>query len=143
MIHQRLNLDHWKQRFPLPRLREKAGGRLPGVPGISGPLDVAVLEQLRDASYANSPGIERVPTDIFVWSRGEPDQRFVTKIGGLPYWGADTPWPLGPSGTPLTFVAQICFADSQDLTPHLPGDLLLMFTEAKNWGSEQEPLYDL
>ena len=142
MIHERLDIDHWKQQFPLPRLREKAGSNLPGVPGISGPLDVAVLEQLRDASYANAPGIERVPTDVFVWSRGEPNQRTVTKIGGLPYRAADTPWPLALSGTPMTFVAQICFADSHDLTPELPGDILLIFTEATNWGSEEEPLYD-
>ncbi len=42
----------------------------------------------------------------------------------------------------MTFAAQICFADSHTIVPSLPGDLLLIFTEAKNWGDEANPLYD-
>ncbi|MBO0791472.1 MAG: DUF1963 domain-containing protein [Ktedonobacteraceae bacterium] len=142
MIHERLNIDYWKQQFSLPRLSENMGVLRPGVRGVSGPLDMAVLEQVRDASYAREPGIERVPTDIFIWSRGEPDQRAMTKVGGLPYRAAEAPWPLAPCGTPLTFVAQICFADSHDIIPALPGDILLLFAEAKNWGSGENPHYN-
>jgi len=57
VIHERLNINHWKQQFSLPHLSEKGSGLLPSVRGISGPLDIAVLEQLRDASYAQEPGI--------------------------------------------------------------------------------------
>lgn len=141
MLHQRLDIDYWKQQFSLPRLWEQVGGP-PGTGAISGPLDMAVLEQLRDDSYAQQPSIERVPTDVFIWSRGEPDQRALTKIGGLPYRAADAPWPLDASGAPMTFVAQICFADSRDLIPETPGDILLIFSEAKNWGSEEAPRYN-
>lgn len=141
-LHQRLNIDFWKQQFSLPRLRATIGGGLPGTGTVSGPLDIAVLEQLRDASYAHQPGIERAPTDIVVWSRGEPQQRALTKIGGLPYRAADALWPLTPGGTPMTFVAQICFADSRDLTPQLPADIMLIFSKANNRGDEEHPRYD-
>jgi len=142
MIHQRLDIAAWKSLFFVPRLRKGASGKTPGVGGISGPCEIAVLEQLREMSYADQPGIERVPTDIFIWSRGEASQRTVTKIGGLPFREANIPWPLTPSGNPLTFVAQICFADSRDITPALPGDILLIFTEAKTYKFAGKTYYD-
>jgi len=126
----------------LQRLRDASEGKSPVGGAITGPCDIAALEQLRDLSYAHLPDLKRVPTDIFIWSFGETDQRMVTNIGGLPYRAASSPWPRSPSGVPLTFVAQICFADSHDLIPERPGDILLIFTEAKNWGSAEEPLYD-
>lgn len=142
MIHERFDIEHWKSFFSLSRLRQIAGGRTPEASIISGPYDIAVLEHLREASYAHLPGIERVPADVFVWSRGEPDQRAVTKIGGLPYRVAEKPWPMGSSGMAMTFAAQICFADSHDIVPALPGEILLIFTEARNWGDEENPYYD-
>ena len=99
MIHERLDIAHWKSFFSIPHLRQTAGGKTPEASIISGPYDIAVLEQFREASYARLPEIERVPTDVFVWSRGEPDQRAVTKIGGLPYRIKEEPWPVAPSGT--------------------------------------------
>jgi hypothetical protein len=142
MLHQQLDIAHWTSIFPLERLRQAARGKTPYASMISGPYDIAVLEQLREASYAPLPMIERVPTDVFVWSRGESHQRAVTKIGGLPYRVAGKPWPITQSGTAMAFAAQICFADSQNIIPSLPGDILLIFTEAKNWGDEAKPLYD-
>jgi len=133
MIHQQLNMAHWKALFPLTRLRQEAGGKTPEACIITGPYDIAVLEQLREATYANLPGVERIPTDLFVWSRGEPEERAVTKIGGLPYRVVGKPWPVTPSGTAMTFVAQISFVDSRDITPSLPGDILLLFAEAQAW----------
>ncbi|HEU5379017.1 MAG TPA: DUF1963 domain-containing protein [Ktedonobacteraceae bacterium] len=142
MIHERFDLHHWKQVCSLQRLQEASRGKIRALGGITGPCDMAALEQLRELSYAHVPGVERVPTDVFIWSRGEPDQRTVTKIGGLPYWEADKPWPVAPSGVLLTFAAQICFADSHDIIPAPPGDILLIFTEAINWGNDESPLYD-
>jgi hypothetical protein len=98
---------------------------------LSLPEDVALLERLRASSYTPLSNLPRVPTDIFVWRAGEPSRREVTKIAGLPYRRADLPWPLAPSGSPLTFVAQICFADSRDLVPALPGDVLLILATGK------------
>ncbi len=136
MIHERLDIEHWKTVFSLPRLREEArskGQRPPEACGITGPYDIAVLEQLRDEAFATRPDLEREPTDVFVWSLGEPEQRAVTKISGLPYREAGKPWPHSRSGTPMNFVAQFCFADSRDIIPKLPGDLLLIFVEGKEW----------
>ena len=138
MIHERLDIDHWKSVFSLARLRDEARGKpasmRPDACIISGPYDIAVLEQLREEAFAFLPDIERVPTDIFVWNRGEPERREVTKISGLPYREAGKPWPIARSGTPMNFVAQFCFADSRDITPELPGDILLLFLEGKKWG---------
>lgn len=142
MIHERLDLSYWKNVCSLQRLRDASGEEIQVLSAVTGPCDIAALEQLRDLTYAHLPAIKRVPTDIFLWSLGETDQRMVTRIGGLPYRAAHVPWPVSPSGVPLTFVAQICFADSRDLVPKLPGDILLIFTEAINWGTIEEPLYD-
>jgi hypothetical protein len=142
MVHKRFDIEHWKSFFSLSHLSRATGEKTPEVSSISGPYDIAVLEQLRDDSYAHLARIERIPTDIFIWSRGEADQRAVTKIGGVPYRLRASPWPVAPSGATMTFVAQICFTDSRDLVPALPGDVLLIFTEARNWGNEENPLYD-
>ena len=39
-----------------------------------------------------------VPTDVFTFIPGEPQERSVTKIGGLPYRPASLPWPRGTLG---------------------------------------------
>jgi len=100
------------------------------------------VEQLREETFATDADFERVPTDVFVWARGEPERRAVTKIGGLPYREAGMPWPIAPSGTPMNFVAQFCFADSRDIAPALPGDILLIFAEGKEWRYRKEVHYD-
>jgi hypothetical protein len=134
MIHERLDIEHWEAVFSLPRLREEArkkGHRPPEACGITGPYDIAVLEQLRDEAFATRPDLEREPTDVFVWNLGEPEQRAVTKISGLPYREAGKPWPHSHAGTPLNFVAQFCFADSRDIIPKLPADVLLIFIQSE------------
>jgi uncharacterized protein DUF1963 len=138
MIHERLDIAHWTSFFSLERMR--AEDDRPDYFTVSGPYDVAVLEQLREEAFTSEPGIERVPTDVFVWSRGEPQYRAVTKIGGLPYREAGKPWPVAPSGRPMTFLAQFCFADSKDIVPPLPGDLLLVFAQVEEW---QRGKYDI
>lgn len=129
MLHEQLDIAHWKQVFSVARMR--AAGQKPEDFNITGPRSIAVIEQLREETFATLPGIERVPTDIFILNLGEPEQRTVTKIGGLPYRAAGKPWPTAPSGVPMTFIAQFCFTDSRDLVPSLPGDLLLVFIEGK------------
>jgi hypothetical protein len=109
---------------------------------LSLPEDIALLQRLRASAYTSLPHLTRVPTDVFVWRAGEPARREVTKIAGLPYRRADLPWPLAPSGAPLTFVAQICFADSRDLVPALPGDVLLIFATGKR-SPRPDVRYDL
>ena len=68
------------------------------------------------------------PIDVLDFVGGEPRDRHVTKIGGLPYRPARLKWPIDENGTSLSFVAQICFADSHELVGDLPGDVMLIFT---------------
>src|SRR5260370_11180495 len=117
MLHEQLDIAHWKQVFSVARMR--AAGQKPDDFNITGPRSIAVIEQLREETFASLPGIERMPTDIFILSRGEPAQRTVTKISGLPYRASGKPWPMAPSGTPMNFVAQFCYIDSGALVPHL------------------------
>lgn len=142
MLHEQLDIAHWKQLFSLTRLRAE-GQKLDDF-NLSSPCNIAVIEQVREATFASLPEMERLPTDIFLWNRGEPERRAVTKIGGLPYRAAAKSWPMAASGLPMTFVAQFCLVDSLDLVPSLPGDLLLVFMEGKQlrsghcefvWGS--------
>lgn len=140
MIHDRLDIEHWKTIFSVQRMRE--AGEKPDANIISGPYDIAVVEQLREAAFVMDSILERIPTDVFVWNRGESPQRAVTKVGGVPYREADKPWPIAPSGIPMTFVAQFCFADSHDIVPTVPGDIVLIFAEGKEWRYRDEVDYD-
>jgi hypothetical protein len=86
-----------------------------------------VTEQIRYEALTPDVRESGVLTDVFVFCQGDPLDRAVTKIGGLPYRSAKKEWPLDEDHAPLTFVAQICFSDSLDLVGNLPGDVLLIF----------------
>src|SRR5262249_34190722 len=65
-----------------------------------------------------------------------------TKVGGLPYWPADRPWPKNSAGLPYRFLAQLNFADSQDLLPELPGQVLLLLVEdGEDWLYEPDRIH--
>ncbi len=72
---------------------------------------------------------ERSPTDQLFFVAGEPAERSVTKVAGLPYRAAGLPWPLTDDGRPRTFLAQFGFDASRDLVGKRPGDVLLIFAE--------------
>jgi hypothetical protein len=132
VIHATLDIARWKATFPLAS--ERAGGSEPEAEFISGPRSIAVLDQLREEGLGDTSPYTRVPTDVFVWARGEPAHRAATKIAGLPYRAADKPWPIDTSGRPRFFLAQFCFADSRDLiSVPLPGDVLLVFAAIEEW----------
>jgi len=131
MIHDTLDIERWTAAFPLEA--ERAKGHEPEPEFISGPRDIAILEQLRSEVFQDGISYERLTTDVFVWSRGEPARREVTKIGGLPYRPSTKLWPLDVSGKPTTFFAQICFSDSRDLVPPLAGDVLHIFAMTEEW----------
>jgi hypothetical protein len=94
---------------------------------VASPFHLYSVEALRDRYELRKP--KAVPADVFVFAEGEPADRSVTKVGGLPYWPADKPWPTNADGSPYWFMAQFNFADSGDLFPELPGDLLSILTE--------------
>jgi hypothetical protein len=116
------DIDYWIQKIQLRRAR-------PGLLHFNhGPLFVSYAEQLRAAASKRCDLGPSVPCDVFVLSLGEPEDRSVTKIGGLPYRPAGKPWPISAeTGEPLIFFAQFNFTKSRDLFPNLPGDILLAF----------------
>src|SRR6478672_11365521 len=96
MIHDTLDIERWTAAFPLGA--ERAKGHEPEPEFINGPRNIAILEQLRGEVFQNSVPYERLTTNVFVWSRGEPERREITKIGGLPYWSSAKPRPVDVSG---------------------------------------------
>lgn len=116
----------------------------PDAGAITSPHDIAVVEQLRDEARAEGRFNEAhsAPVDVFVFSKGESAKREVTKIGGLPYWPRKKKWPHTGnwpfSGRPLSFIGQICFADSMDICGKLPGDILLVFGDVEDALSDEE-----
>lgn len=130
MIHERLVLDEWVKRFPLDRMNEDSDlARF-----LTGPLPVAYIEQARSEVVKAGGDLGRaVPVDLCVWKLGDTRQRDVTKIGGVPYWPATEPWPTSGDGEPFTFIAQFCFADSKDILPRLPGDILCVLAAASDY----------
>lgn len=117
-------------------------GPLPAEPRsrIVGPHDLHVLHELRRLHHLTGPHAR--PTDLFVWATGEPPHRAMTKLGGVPFLPAAMAWPER-DGTTADFCAQLNFADSRDLVPELPGDVLLVFRfhdlDHSSWSRE---LYD-
>jgi Domain of unknown function (DUF1963) len=152
-IHNRFDPQYWIAQFPLERLRAQAREfvlnrrdqmprEYPGEADVDrhirlmepagqiliGPGSLAVNEQLRAEAFADSRYRgARIATDVFVWARGDPPNPAMTRIGGVPYRSRSAPWPRDSEGKPVRFIAQLCFADSRDISGDLPGDVLLIF----------------
>ncbi len=160
-MHERLDIERWKAEFPLSRLRAKAREFViarqkevpdqypsaqavdehiklmePGGNIISSPEDIAVVEQIREEAARSCEFGPAIPTDVFVWAKGEPPRPEVTKIGGLPYWPANQEWPRNSSNAPLTFIAQFCLTDSRDIIDDPPCDVLLLFADFETFWDE-------
>lgn len=163
MIHEPVDVARWTSLFALGELREEARrfvldrratmpyeyptaesvdnhiARIePGGQSVASPYHLAVVEQIREETGALQRVLGSVAADVFVFGRGEPARRDVTKIGGLPYWPRSRPWPRDAAGEPLTFVAQFCFADSRDIVGRLPGDVLLLFAAKEDLRQDVE-----
>jgi len=128
-LHDELDFDAVKRAY------EATSAKLQG-DVVAGPFHLYAVETLRDAHALRKS--KAIPVDVFVFGEGEPKRRHVTKIGGLPYWPADKPWPKNRDGTPYWFMAQLNFSDSVDLLPELPGDLLSILTEDEDGWLEDD-----
>lgn len=124
-LHPELDVEAARDAFSEAGLRGKLAGEL-----ITSAHDLHSVETLRDMHglRIGSP----VPTDIFVFGRGEPDNPASTKVGGRPFWPSDQPWPTTSDGRPLYFLAQFNFADSSDILPELPASVLLLMTDSED-----------
>ena len=155
MIHESINLRHWTRTFPLATMRDIArdffrehpdklrvsgpvdldtfdvlGHLWPVGDDIVGPYELAQMEQRRQEVFGEGVPGPAIPVDLFALAAGEPANRAATKIGGLPYWPRDLPWPQTLDGRAMTFVCQFCFVDSFDLVgDDLPGEVLLVFID--------------
>lgn len=166
-VHERLDIARWIAEFPLDKEREAAhqfvlrrcqtlpsayqeAGSVehhcwlmgPGGEEIVGPRSIAIAEQLRIEAMGTHPDGARslgegIETDVLVWGMGPPSRSAASKIGGVPHRPANAPWPRDKRGDPAQFLAQLCFADSQDLvrrafaadpcTDCLPDEVMVMF----------------
>lgn len=121
-MNYQFDLEEWMVKCPLA----ESDGRYEGK-NITGPRDLCNNEWLRRELADAYDWGEAVPADLFVMAKGEPANRFATKLGGLPYRPASAPWPTAESGNPLHFLGQLNFSDSTDIAGKQPGDLLLVF----------------
>jgi Domain of unknown function (DUF1963) len=121
-MNYRFKIDDWLPRFPLQEQYGHYHGEI-----VTSPWDICQNENLRRETREEYIWGDAVPMDIFIMADGEPADRHVTKIGGLPFRPADAEWPIGRTGVPLVFLAQFNFCDSKDITGTLPGDVLLVF----------------
>lgn len=117
-------IDEWLPRFPLDEQEDRYSGDI-----ITGPGNVCNNELLRREMQDQYHWGSAVPVDIFAMADGEPEDRSVTKIGGLPHRPANLPWPTDATGEPMLFLGQFNFKHSQDLVGRLPGELLLIFAD--------------
>ncbi|SIO65795.1 protein of unknown function [Singulisphaera sp. GP187] len=116
-----------------PMIRAAAGGLRDHFPTVYESTSVASrAAQEAEARYQGF-SVETEPdgpetVDELFWLPGEPPERSVTKVAGLPYRPPGLPWPMTVNGKPFPFFAQFCFADSRELFDRrLPGDVLLVF----------------
>ena len=113
----------------LERLREHYKDHPADVWNIGSASDLLGWEAMRDQFGITAP--DAVPCDLFVWGIGEPPDRRLTRVGGVPWLPKAVPWPTF-GGDTATFFCQFDFRDSKDLDGQLvgetlPGDLLLVF----------------
>lgn len=121
-MNYRFNIEEWLPLFPLDPNVDQFHGE-----PITSPCHLCNNEQLRRGMQDQFIWGPSVPVDIFVMAQGEPADRHVTKVGGLPYRPAHAVWPKSQNNKPMFFIAQFNFSDSKDITGDLPGDLLLVF----------------
>ena len=135
-MNYRFDIDEWLPRFPLRPEDDCFSGMC-----IGSPSQICNNEQLRKAAHDQFVWGPAVPVDIFIMADGEPPDRHVTKVGGLPYRPANLAWPSEVDGTPLTFLAQFDFTDSFDIVGDIPGEVLLVFTPDNNEIGSVKPLH--
>ena len=130
MSHPEFDLDHWRTTL-MPDSRVQSEPSLPPLQDAlfsDSPISVVIAEHYRRLAIAGGAALgPRLPVDRFVFGRGEPAERHLTKVNGLPYRPRSRPWPHDFTGRPMTFLAQLSFVDSSDHMNPLPGDVMLIF----------------
>ncbi len=133
------NLKEWEERFPWNENLVN-GDEPPSSIGMT-PCGIAHYEQYRKILVKRLGLSGGIPVDVFALALGEPEDRFVTKIGGLPYREAGLDWPTISDAHPLTFLVQFDFRGSTDILDQLPGDRLLVFVDNTFFEASVSNLY--
>lgn len=128
MTNYEFDLKGWLPRIPLVTRNFGTQRRYFGEK-ITSPFHLCQNEHLRQLLKDQIEWGEPIELDVFVMAQGEPPDRHVMKIGGMPYWPVGRPWPQNESEEPLVFLAQFYFGDSKDICGKLPGDVLLIFAD--------------
>ncbi len=130
MPHPYFDLRYWRKMLltnSKGKVDESDARDLLGV-FTGSPIALVGIEYYRHLARAKRLKLgPSVPVDQFIFGRGEPPERHLTKVHGLPYRPKDLAWPTDEFGKPLTFLAQYSFVDSHDHIGPLPGDVLLIF----------------
>jgi len=100
-------------------------------PYIIGPGDAATILELRNRIKSLVTLGRCISSDLFLLATGEPQDRFQTKIGGVPCLRRSCTWPCSQFGTPLPFLAQFDLTESRDVLPDLLWDVILIFADPK------------
>jgi len=81
----------------------------------------AAMEPFRNQLLLTSiPFIRAIP------QKPRPTKAWESKVGGMPYWPKELPWPSAADSTQLFFLAQINFAETPALEP-FPSKGILQF----------------
>ncbi len=126
------DLEFFRRAFPKVPVSESGVQ----ITDVCSPSSLVEIEKFRRELGSHFDRDDKCPVDVFTWSIGEPSDRAVTKIGGLPYRTAQAPWPQSASGTPRVFLAQFLFTDTVVDVGTLPGCTLLIFVDdqpSDNW----------
>jgi Domain of unknown function (DUF1963) len=133
-LHPEVDYDALARGFIASGLDRNLTGEM-----VTSPYDLFAVETLRDRLDLRKG--QALPTDVFVFGKGEAPRRDGTKVSGLPYWPVGRAWPNDSEGVPYRFLAQFNFADSHDLVGDLPGEVLLVFVgeEGADWCAVDPP----
>jgi len=130
MPHPYFDLDDWRKRLltnAKGKIDETDAQDLPGL-FTDSPSALVGIEYYRHLAQAKGLDLgPSLPVDRCAFGKGEPPERHLTKVHGLPYRPRSLKWPTDEFGKPLIFLAQYSFIDSFDHMPPLPGDVLLIF----------------
>jgi len=137
-VHPKFDMEFWRKTT----VSNRAGAsvNIEGQVLCHTPLGIITAEHYRRLAILQGGDLgPNKPTDVCVFGRGEPPQRHLTKVNGLPYRPMGKPWPRDCEGEPLTFFCQFSFADSRDHMGSLPGDVLLVFVRTERGDIFPEP----
>jgi len=138
-LHPSFEFELWQKRLKTSHDNTGSLKEIDGELFSQSPAGIVIAEHYRRLAIENGANLgPSVPTDVCVFGRGEPPQRYLTKVNGLPYRPRSRPWPLDSNGERMTFLCQFCFCDSHDHVGQLPGDVLLIFVKTFKVGDTSE-----